>query len=98
MEHKYSEYTKRYIWIAEWKEYDDSELWIKDFSDVELPSEDKNILERKVHKPQIEEIEEEQEKEELKKEKQTKNSEDKAKKEQKKENKWWFSKIKNWFK
>ena len=98
MEHKYSEYTKRYIWIAEWKEYDDSELWIKDFSDIELPSEDKNILERKVHKTQIEEIEEEQEKEELKKEKQTKNPEDKAKKEQKKENKWWFSKIKNWFK
>ena len=97
MQHKYSEYSKRYIWIAEWKEYEDSELWIKDFSDIELPAEDKNILERKVHKSQIEEIERDQEKEELKKKKNLK-KESVNENDDEEENKGWLSKIKNRFK
>ena len=98
MENKYKEYCKRYIWIAEWKEYDDSELWIKDFSDIELPNEDKNILERKVHKTQIEEIEREQEKEDVKKEKKARKEESKDQKNEDEPKKWWMSKIKNRFK
>ena len=98
MEHKYSEYSKRYIWIAEWKEYDDSELWIKDFSDIELPAEDKNILERKVHKTQIEDIEREQEKEDVKKEKKTRNEERKDDENEEKSSNWRMSKIRNRFK
>jgi hypothetical protein len=97
MEHKYNEYCKRYVWIAEWKEYEDSELWIKDFSDVELPVEDKNILERKVHKIQIEEIEHEHEKEELKKEKKSKKDPENDN-DNEKSGKGWMSRIKNRFK
>lgn len=97
MEKKYEEYVKRYIWIAEWKEYEDSELWIKDFSDVELPKEEKCMLERKVHKTQLEEIEETAEKQETKKKVQKK-SEDKEQNNEKKEAKWWINKIKNRFK
>jgi hypothetical protein len=101
MQNKYNEYTKRYIWIAEGKEYNDSELWIKDFSTLELPEDDKNTLERKVHKVQIEKIEEEHEKEELKNEKKIEKVEKKEKPEhtkQPKEKKWRFDKVKNRFK
>jgi hypothetical protein len=95
MQHKYSEYCKRYIWIAEWKEYEDSELWIKDLSDIELPKEQKKNIERKVYKIHIEEIEKEQEKEEVKKEKIAKKANEEN---EEKEYKSRFKKIKNRFK
>lgn len=95
MKYKYNEYCSRYERIAEWKEYEDSELWIKDLSDIELPKEQKKSIERKVYKIHIEEIEKEQEKEEVKKEKIAKKSKEEN---EEKGHKSRFKKIKNRFK
>ena len=73
-------------------------MWIKDFSDIELPAEDKNILERKVHKTQIEEIEREQEKEDVKKEKKARKDERNDDENEEKSSNWRMSKIRNRFK
>jgi hypothetical protein len=91
MENKYKEYCSRFTRIAEWKEYEDAELWIKDFSDIELPEEEKQVIERKVHKIQIEDIDRENKpkKTEKKKEEKIENNEEKE---------WRIAKVKKRFK
>ena len=93
MEYKYDEYCKRYTWIAEWKEYEDWELWIKDLSEIELPREEESKTERKIHKVQIEDIEKEHEREILK----NSNSRKQTDKDEHKKN-WRIEKVKKRFK
>jgi len=50
---KYKDYAELYKWIAEWKEYEDKSLWIKDYSDL-YPTKIDATLERESIKVPLE--------------------------------------------
>ena len=93
MKYKYNEYCSRFTRIAEWKEYEEAELWIKDLSEIELPEEEKSTIERKVHKIQIEDIDRENKPTKDKVEKKKIENTDEGQ-----EKKWRLQKVKNRFK